>query len=116
MSMEFASAPPNRSSSSPRTNVWVSGRDRRIAIGDLVYTQWGVVVEYDGAVHQRTWERDIERSAELEDAGWRVVRVTNQQMRTPRVVVDRVYRKLEVGGYTGPSPAYTETWSELFEA
>ena len=46
---------------------------------DLKYPQWRVAIEYEGDGHRldkRQWRRDITRRELLESAGWRVIRVT----------------------------------------
>ncbi len=66
---------------------------RFLAWVDLAYPQWRIAIEYDGVHHsagaQR--ERDVERYAALEAAGWRVIRVTRTMLfETPTVLVTRV--------------------------
>ncbi|MGY4710204.1 endonuclease domain-containing protein [Mycolicibacterium sp. CBM1] len=73
-----------------------------VARVDMGWKQWKVGVEFDGAQHwtdpaQRT--RDINRLAELEECGWRIVRVDSQLLRrAPEVVVDRVMAALKAAG------------------
>lgn len=73
-----------------------------IARIDMGWEQWKVGVEFDGAQHwtdpvQRT--RDINRLAELEECGWRIIRVSSQLLRhAPRVVVERVVAALTAAG------------------
>lgn len=64
----------------PEPDVNMPIRDasgRPIAIGDLVYSRWRVLVEYDGD-HHRTdraqYARDVDRLDDLAHAGWRVIR------------------------------------------
>ena len=64
----------------PEINFWIHDRRGRfIAECDLVYVKERIVIEYEGD-HHRTqkaqWRTDIRRREELEDDGWRVVRVT----------------------------------------
>jgi hypothetical protein len=72
----------------------VFDHDRRfIATVDMAYPQWKIAIEYEGAHHGDgdQWERDIERIARLEAAGWRVIRVTRTLLfREPRALVARV--------------------------
>lgn len=52
---------------------------RFLAEGDLVWPQQKVIAEYEGDYHRTDrdqWMRDIARRERLEDAGWRVIRVT----------------------------------------
>ncbi|APE16210.1 endonuclease domain-containing protein [Mycolicibacterium pallens] len=73
-----------------------------IARLDMGWPQWRVAVEFDGAQHwldpvQRT--RDINRFAELEECGWRIIRVNSQLLRTaPGLVVERVVTALRAAG------------------
>jgi hypothetical protein len=87
----------------PSTQIRVSDESGRVfARCDLGWPQWKVVVEYDGIQHwtsekQRTW--DIERYDRLERAGWLVVRVNSEQLRTrPHEIVARVLAKLRSAG------------------
>jgi len=102
----------------PAPNVWVGTDHERLAIGDMVYSTWKVIVEYDGFQHldnRSQWERDIVRLGELADAGWVVIRVTNNQLRCPRQIILRVWRALVAGGYAAPAPVIDGQWSTLFE-
>lgn len=68
---------------------------------DMGWREWRVAVEYDGVQHwsdrrQRAW--DIERIAQLESAGWVVVRVGAGMMNRPEVIVERVAAKLRAAG------------------
>lgn len=68
---------------------------------DMAWSDWKVIVEYDGAQHwddprQRQW--DIERLALLEEAGWVVIRVSSAMMWQPSRIVDRVARVLIARG------------------
>lgn len=73
-----------------------------IARIDMGWERWKVGVEFDGAQHwtdpiQRT--RDINRLAELEECGWRIIRVSSQLLsHAPRVVVERVAAALTAAG------------------
>lgn len=70
---------------------------------DMGWEQWLVGVEYDGPQHwtdPRVRANDIERTAELERRGWRLVRVGADLLRNrPDVVVDRARRALLAAGY-----------------
>lgn len=72
----------------------VFDHDRRfVARVDLAYPHWRIAIEYEGTHHggRDQWERDIERQARLEAAGWRVIRVSRAMLfRDPRTVVARV--------------------------
>ena len=69
---------------------------------DMGWDDWRVGVEYDGVQHwtdpaRRT--RDIDRQAELEAMGWRIVRVSADMLRyRPRVIVERTRAALRAAG------------------
>jgi hypothetical protein len=60
---------------------------------DMGWEEWLVGVEYDGAQHwtdPQIRANDIDRTAELERRGWRLVRVSADLLRhRPDVIVDR---------------------------
>lgn len=87
----------------PATQIRVSDEcGHFVARVDMGWERWKVAVEFDGAQHwtdpaQRT--RDIDRLAELESCGWRVIRVSSDLLRhAPGVVVDRVVAALTAAG------------------
>ncbi|OBH58355.1 hypothetical protein A5685_06205 [Mycobacterium colombiense] len=69
---------------------------------DMGWEEWLVGVEYDGAQHwmdPRIRAGDIDRTAELERRGWRLVRVSADLLRhRPEVLVDRARRALAAAG------------------
>jgi hypothetical protein len=70
----------------PEPLVNVEIRDSRgffLALGDLVYPKWKVLVEYDGAYHFATEQQghhDVDRLDLVMAEGWRVIRVHRQHM------------------------------------
>ncbi|MEV3902668.1 DUF559 domain-containing protein [Mycobacterium sp. NPDC050551] len=87
----------------PHTQVEVHDRHGYfVARLDIAWPQWKVAVEYDGVQHwtdgrQRT--RDIDRHAELEALGWRIIRVGADMLRNrPRVILERTRRALLAAG------------------
>lgn len=74
---------------------------------DMGWDAYKVGVEFDGAQHwtdsrQRT--RDIDRTAELEARGWRLIRVSSDMLRNrPDVIVERVRTALILAGWC-PQP------------
>lgn len=80
-------------------NVWGAV----LARIDMGWEEWLVGVEYDGAQHwtdSRTRAKDIDRTAELERRGWRLVRVSADLLRhRPDVVVERARFALSAAGY-----------------
>lgn len=84
----------------PPPETQIEFRDLHIRV-DMGWREWKVAVEYDGVQHwsdrrQRAW--DLERIAQLEAAGWVVVRVGADMMSRPRVIVERVAAKLRAAG------------------
>jgi len=81
-------------------NVWGAV----LARIDMGWEEWLVGVEYDGAQHwmdPRVCANDIERTAELERRGWRLVRVSADLLRhRPDVIVDRARSALRAAGCT----------------
>jgi hypothetical protein len=79
-------------------NVWGAV----LARIDMGWKNWLVGVEYDGAQHwtdPRVRAKDIERTAELERLGWRLVRVGADLLRhQPNLVVERARRALLAAG------------------
>lgn len=79
-------------------NVWGAV----LARIDMGWEKWLVGVEYDGAQHwtdSRIRANDIDRTAELERRGWRLVRVSAELLRhRPEVIVDRARRALLAAG------------------
>lgn len=88
-----------------------------LARGDLVYAQNKVLVEYDGWHHERDGrqrQRDIVRREALEAEGWRLIIVTAEDMKRPRVVVQRVHQALVERGYQGATPSFSIMWERWF--
>ena len=87
-------------------------------IGDLVYREQGLVVEYEGAQHQ---EDRVQYVADLGPvraacarAGEPYVQVTKEKLERPKTLVGEVYRALLAAGYGGPPPTFGEHWRQLF--
>lgn len=87
----------------PRTQIEVLNEwGAVLARIDMGWEEWQVGVEFDGAHHwtdaaQRT--RDIDRLADLEARGWKIVRVSADLLRDrPGVVVARTRRALRAAG------------------
>jgi very-short-patch-repair endonuclease len=69
---------------------------------DMGWDNWKVGVEYDGKQH---WtdpairDRDVDRQAELEALGWRIVRVSAGMLRyRPISIVERARTALRAAG------------------
>lgn len=69
-----------------------------VAIGDLVWWEQKVVVEYEGDQHRSDrvqWQRDIARYRRLQDVGWSAIRVSAEDLeRRPTQVVAQVRNQL----------------------
>ncbi|QTX03459.1 endonuclease domain-containing protein [Agromyces archimandritae] len=72
-------------------------RGRFVARVDLLFPEHRVVLEYQGD-HHRTdraqWRRDLQRRAELEALGYRVIDITALDLRDPHALVRRIARIL----------------------
>jgi very-short-patch-repair endonuclease len=72
--------------------LWQRLRDRKLGakfrrqhpigvfIADFCSVEHALIIELDGPIHQQHVERDAERAAILEAAGYRILRFTNQQV------------------------------------
>lgn len=92
---------------------------RFVARGDILFSRFKVLVEYDGWHHERDArqrQKDHLRRERLEAAGWIVIVVTIQDMKDPLGIVRRVTAALDRRGYRGPSPVMSVTWRAWFAA
>jgi very-short-patch-repair endonuclease len=68
----------------PLVNYEIRDRlGRFLALGDLVYPKWKILLEYDGAYHFATeaqGHHDVDRLDLVMAEGWRVIRVHRQHM------------------------------------
>jgi len=67
-----------------------------VAECDLVYRGAKVVLEYEGDGHRERarFRKDISRYDRLQDLGWRVIRVTQEDLNHPADLLARVRRAL----------------------
>lgn len=68
-----------------------------IARVDMAFPRERVVLEYEGDAHRSdkdVWARDIHRREDIEDLGWRVIRVTAADLRSPTRLLTRLTRFL----------------------
>jgi hypothetical protein len=101
----------------PEVNTGAVAPDDATRVGDLVYRQWGVVVEYEGAHHQvdrAQYVKDIDRYASMRRAAVPYVQVTKEKLGRPRRLVTEVYDALAAQGYDGPPPEFGARWRQLF--
>lgn len=69
-----------------------------VARTDLAYPVWRIAIEYEGDGHRvdrAQWRRDVARQRDLEDLGWAVIRVTQQDLDDPRGFRRRLSRLIE---------------------
>ncbi|MGV8895646.1 MAG: hypothetical protein ACOH10_13595 [Rhodoglobus sp.] len=87
----------------PMVNEVITGeRGEFLGLGDLVYPQWKVVVEYDGGYHfdsDAQIHRDIDRLARFTAAGWIVVRVHKFHLASPATITSRIAHALRASGW-----------------
>ena len=82
----------------------LGARGEFIAMPDLQWPEFRVALEYQGDGHRtaRRFRRDIARLEKLIDADWLVIQVTAAELYSdPRVIVERVARRLASRGWWG---------------
>jgi very-short-patch-repair endonuclease len=68
-------------------------RHRFLARVDLAWPEKKVAVEYEGDHHRtdrQQWQRDLQRTEALQDAGWRVIRVSAVDLENPTALFARL--------------------------
>ena len=87
----------------PEVNLDVFNRfGVRIAIGDLGYRKYRVLIEYDGEYHfadNVQMFKDVDRIDGVMEEGWRVIRLNKTHLRRPEIVVSKVQAALRAGGW-----------------
>lgn len=80
----------------PEINVPIFDEQGRfVAESDIVYREQRVLFEYEGDYHRldkRKFRKDITRYDRLQDLGWRTVRVTEDDLRAPTLLLERARR------------------------
>jgi hypothetical protein len=102
----------------PDCNLVMGTHEHPIGRVDLVFKEFGVLIEYEGDQHRTDrwqWNVDIGRYEEFTADGYLVIRVTGAAMRRAREVVCRVDAALRTRGYRGPTPRFSQEWCSLFE-
>ncbi|RFA17972.1 hypothetical protein B7R25_15045 [Subtercola boreus] len=71
---------------------------------DLAYSEWKVLVEYDGQQHRtdsKRYARDVKRAADLREAGWVLITVLKEGLHGAgqTASVDRIRRALQTAGW-----------------
>lgn len=73
-----------------------------IALGDLVYPEYHILIEYDGAYHfanDQQLYHDIDRLDAVMEEKWRVVRLNKTHLRRPASIVAKVRTALLDAGW-----------------
>ena len=88
----------------PQTQIVVRNQWGAVLAGiDMGWEKWRVGVEYDGSQHwtdPRIRANDIDRTAELERRGWRIIRVSADLLRNrPDIFAARIREDLCTAGY-----------------
>lgn len=103
----------------PETNHQIrddAGRVRRRF--DLCYPSIRLIVEYDGRQHVETresWESDLKRREELDEADWRILVVTSAGIyKNPAETVVRVHQALRKRGWRGLPARTSDAWRPYF--
>lgn len=90
---------------------------REIAIVDLLFRTWMLVLEYEGRQHAedaRQFARDIGRYADLRRIAADYLQITSAMMASPRATMLQVHRRLVERGYDGRAPHFGARWFGLF--
>jgi hypothetical protein len=110
--LEFAGLPR------PRVNAVLSlPPGEPTVIGDLLFDDWGLVVEYEGEHHQverLRYSSDIDRYAVLRRNAIPYLQVTRERLANPRKLALSVYRELVTLGFDGSPPVFGDRWASLF--
>ena len=102
----------------PECNLVMGTHDHPIGRVDLVFKEFGILIEYEGDQHRTDrwqWNIDIGRYEDFAVDGYLVIRVTGAAMRRARDLVGRVDAALRSRGYRGPAPRFSAEWCSLFE-
>jgi len=108
---EFAGLPR------PDVNVEVAAVTSMTVIGDLLFREWGLLVEYEGTHHQTDrlqYTADLERYAAIREHDVPYFQVTHEKLRDARGLVREAHRELVRLGYDGPAPEFGDRWRLLF--
>jgi very-short-patch-repair endonuclease len=74
-------------------------------IVDFYCSQARLIIEVDGPVHDKTVEADAGRQELLESLGYRILRFTNEQIKTDMgSALDRILDAVQTPAATSPSP------------
>ncbi|GIT80450.1 hypothetical protein LLS1_21190 [Leifsonia sp. LS1] len=82
----------------PDLNREIRDGDVFVARVDLAYPTAKVALEYEGDIHRvdrDVWRKDLRRRERLADLGWRMVRVSGDDIAHPAELLTRVRRLLQ---------------------
>lgn len=86
---------------SPNHELTLRGGTRRVRL-DLAFPDHFLGLEYEGD-HHRTdraqWRSDIRRHDDIEAAGWSVMRLTDDDLRAPAELAERIAARLRSRGW-----------------
>lgn len=90
---------------SPNYDVILAANGRRVRL-DIAFPEQRLGLEYEGD-HHRTdrsqWRSDIRRIDDLEASGWRLMRITDDDLRDEQALLIRVADRLRSLGWVPPS-------------
>ena len=101
----------------PESNQALELGGDRTAIGDLLFRDPLLLIEYEGTHHQEErsqYTSDIDRFEVVRRHGIPYLQVTKERIRRPKRLVTAVHTELVRLGYDGPAPEFSERWRSLF--
>lgn len=72
--------------------VWAGGE--LLGRTDLAYPEWKIAIEYEGDGHRTDkdqWCKDIQRQRHLEGEGWLVIRLTQADLKEPKLLLASIH-------------------------
>ena len=72
--------------------VWAGGE--LLGRTDLAYPEWKIAIEYEGDGHRTDkdqWRKDIQRQRHLEGEGWLVIRLTQADLKDPKLLLASIH-------------------------
>ncbi|KFI59308.1 hypothetical protein BCUN_1649 [Bifidobacterium cuniculi] len=85
---------------------------------DAAFKELGIALEYDGRHHAAQWAADVNRRKDLEDMGWIVIQVTQEDLENPEMIerlVDRVANAVRERSGCDFHPVPPLTDAQLFD-
>lgn len=101
----------------PEVNVDLNVRGRWLGCVDLLFRLWLLVLEYEGRQHAETTKhfgKDITRYAGFRDEAVAYLQITNEMLKRPRSLIERVHTMLVARGYDEGPPVFADRWASLF--